>query len=311
MIIFLYGSDIYRSRQKLKEIVAHYKKIHKKGLSFKILDSKEKSFQDFDLELRSVSMFQEKKLLILKNAFFNPDFKTKFLKRKKDYQKSQDILLFYEENIPTERDPLFKFLKQFGKTQKFELLKGQKLKNWVKKEFGKYKTEIEQKALEKLIDYIGSDLWRMSQEIKKLVSFRNKKEIKIPDIELLVRSKIETNIFKTIDAIAQKNKKLALKLLHEHLEKGDSPLYLLSMINFQFRNLLIVKELIERHEPYNTILRKSGLHPFVVKKSYFQSQKFNLQELKKIFQKIFQVDLNIKTGRIDPQIALDLLIAEI
>ena len=127
----------------------------------------------------------------------------------------------------------------------------------------------------------------------------------------MVRSKIETDIFKTIDAIAEKNKKRALELLHKHLEKGDSPLYLLSMINYQFRNLLIVKDFIERCKPYNIILRKSGLHPFVVKKSYYQSQKFSFQELKKIYRKVFQIDLNIKTGRIESEMALDLLIAEI
>lgn len=59
----------------------------------------------------------------------------------------------------------------------------------------------------------------MSNEIKKLVSYKNNKIIKLEDIGLLVRSKIETDIFKTIDAIAEKNKKQALNLLHKHLEK--------------------------------------------------------------------------------------------
>ena len=83
------------------------------------------------------------------------------------------------------------------------------------------------------------------------------------------------------------------------------------MINFQFRNLLTIKELIEKKLPYYKIINKSSLHPFIVKKSYQQAQKFTLQELKKIYQKIFETDLNIKTGRLDPQTALDLFIAEI
>ena len=140
---------------------------------------------------------------------------------------------------------------------------------------------------------------------------RKNEEIEVKDIELLVRPKIEIDIFKTINALAQKNRKQALKLLHKHLEKGDSPLYLLSMINYQFRNLLIVKELIENCQTYNTILRKSGLHPFVAKKSFFQSQKFTLEELKKIYQKIFQVDLDMKTGKIKPELALETLIIQI
>ena len=100
-------------------------------------------------------------------------------------------------------------------------------------------------------------------------------------------------------------------LLKAHLEKGDNPLYLFSMINYQFRNLLVVKDLIERNRPYYTISKTSNLHPFVVRKSYEQAGKFSFPELKKIYRKIFQVDLAIKTGKINPETGLDLLLSEI
>lgn len=307
MIIFLYGEDTYRMREKLKEIIERHKKIHKSGLNLKYFDD----FTNFKDELKQTSMFKEKKLAVITNVFANPDFKEKFCQNKKDFLKTEDIILFYQEGEINKNNSLFKFLKKNAKSQEFKFLTGQRLKTWIKKEFDRYETKIDSEVLEKLIEYIGNDLWQMSNEIKKLASFKKNKAVQSEDIELLVRSKIETDIFKTIDAIAEKNKKQALKLLHKHLEKGDSPLYLLSMINYQFRNLLIVKDLIEKHKPYNVILKKSGLHPFVVKKSYYQSQKFTFQELKKIYQKIFKVDLDIKTGRIQPEIALDLLITEI
>ena len=53
------------------------------------------------------------------------------------------------------------------------------------------------------------------------------------------------------------------------------------------------------------------MHPYVIQKSTQQTRKFNFEELKKIYQKIFQVDLDIKTGKIEPETAIDLLIAEI
>jgi len=307
MIIFLYGEDTYRMKEKLKEIIERHKKIHKSGLNLKYFDD----FTNLKDGIRQTSMFKEKKLAVVTNVFANPDFKEEFFQNKKEFLDSEDIILIYEEKDFNKNNSLFKFLKKNTKSQEFKFLTGQGLKAWIKKEFDKYETKIDSLVLERLIKYIGNDLWQMSNEIKKLASFRNKETLKAEDIELLVKSKIETDIFKTIDAIADKNKKQALNLLHNHLEKGDSPLYLLSMINYQFRNLLIVKDLIEKHKPYNIILKRSGLHPFVVKKSYYQSQKFTFQELKKIFQKIFKVDLDIKTGRIQPEIALDLLIAEI
>jgi len=313
MIIFLYGKDTYRMRQKFNEIVEQYKKVHKSGLSLKYLDFSEKNalFSDFKDGFRQASMFKEKKLILTINPFSSISFKESFLEQGKSFLDSDDLIVFYQEGEIDKRTSLFKFLLKNAKCQEFKSLTGQKLRAWLKKEFQEYKTDIELNALEKLIDYAGSDLWALSNESKKLASYAKGREIKTEDVETLVKSKIEADIFKSIDAIAQRNKKQALKLIHKHLERGDSPLYLLTMINYQFRNLLLVKDFIEKHKPYDVILRKSGLHPFVVKKSYYQCQQFSLAELKKIYQKIFKVDFEIKTGKIEPTMALDLLVTEI
>lgn len=335
MLIFLYGPDTYRSHQKLNEIIANYKKIHKSGLNLKYFDFKKDSYQEFKDEFQTISMFQEKKLVVLENTFSDAEFKRKFLESSKKFIDSKDIILFYTTDQILKKDPLFVFLKKQAKFQEFELLAGQKLKNWVKKEFEKYQCQISDRALGKLIEFTGNDLWQITNEIKKLVSYRaprqrseggkenkvlfdykKKQKIGEEDVELLVRPKIEADIFETINAISSRNKKQALILIHKHLEKGDSPLYLLSMINFQFRNLLVIKSRYQsandtRMTQISGLSRELKLHPYVVKKSIPLVKNFSLEELKKIYRKIFQVDLNIKTGKIDPQTALDLLITEI
>ena len=316
MIIFLYGPDTFRSRQKLNEIIEHYKKIHISGLSLKFFDFENDNFENFRDAFKSFLMFREKKLLVLKNLFSNQKAENDFLKNLKEISKSKEIILIYEEEID-EKSPLAEKLKKEAKSHKFNLLEGIFLENWVKREFQKYSAKIEPQALDLLVDYVGNDLWQMENEIKKLVSYKKEQTIKEEDIKLLVKPKIETDIFKTIDAIAAKNKRKALSLIKEHLEEGNSPAYLLAMINFQFRNLLMVKSYLAEREFYPSyanrriLARKLGMHPFVVEKTLFQARKFQLEELKKIYQKIFQVDLGIKTGKVDPETALDLLIAEI
>ncbi len=320
MIIFLCGQDTYRSKQKLNEIAEHYQKIHKSGLSLICFEKEDLNFQDFKNVLDSSSIFKEKKLIILKEIFSNPTFKEEFLKEKESLAKTGDIILIYEKKTIQAKDSLFRFLKKNSELQEFEFLEGEQLKDWIKKEFLKYKTRIEPQALEKLIEFVGNDLWQMANEIKKLVSYKSGQKIKKEEVELLVRPKIETDIFKTVDAIASKNKKRALELLRAHLRKGDHPLYLLSMINFQFRNLLMVrshqlraKEISPRlsYRANMLISERLGIHPYIVIKTIQQARKFNLEELKRIYQKIFQLDLDIKRGKINSEVALDLLIAEI
>ncbi len=311
MIIFLYGPDSYRSGQKLNEIVAGYKKTNQNGLDFKQLDCSISDFDDLKNDLATVSMFKEKKLLVLKDAFSNKKFKEDFLEHGKKIIKSDAVILFHESGEIDKRDQLLKFLKENAESQEFELLGGEKLAVWVEKEIKSCGASIDPLALKKLIAFVGNDLWQMANEIIKLVNHAKDKKIKEEDVDLLVRPKIENDIFETINSLAEKKKDKALLLLHGHLEKGDSPLYLLSMISFQFRNLLAVRDLIDKKASYSEMPKRSGLHPFVVKKTYWPAQKFSLLQLKKIYQKIFQIDLAIKTGKIEPEMALDLLIASL
>jgi len=313
MIIFLYGEDSYRSRQKLNEIIEEYRKIRKSGLNLIFADCEEDNINISDLKdkIRQASMFKEKKLTIISNLFSSHNLKDEFLKGIKDFLGSEDIIIIYEKGNIKENDSLFKSLKKNSKSQEFKKLEGIQLKNWIKKEVEKKGGIIDNNALQTLINYVRNDLWGMSNEIQKLINFKKNKSISEKDVETLVKAKIETDIFKTIDAVGLKNKKQALNLLYQHLESGDNPIYLLSMIGYQFRNLLVVKDLIEKSNPYALIVKKSGLHPFVVKKSYLQARRFSFPELKKIYQKIFQADLDIKTGKIEPEVALEMLIAGI
>ena len=314
MIIFLYGEDNFSSRRKLKEIINRYQSLHPRGLNLQIFDfqpgknSQKVNFEDFQNQLQTKSIFTSKKFFILKNVFLNPQVKTKFFKKREILLISKDIILFFENQNPSPKDSFFIFLKKKAKSQKFEPLKREKLENWIEQEFSQAQTKIEPQAKDLLIELVGNNLWQLANEVEKLANYKRKtKTVGLEDVKILVSSNIETNIFKTIDFIASKEKERALFLLHQHLEKGDSPLYLLSMIVFQFRNLLLIKEKINEGKS----IWKLKWHPFLIKKTFRLSQKFTLTELKKIYQKIFQIDLGIKTGRITPELALDLFIARI
>jgi len=305
MIIFLYGSDTFRSRQKLNEIVDHYKKIHKSGLNLEFSEGKDLNFEEFWEKFSQCSLFNKKKLFILNNISSNQAFLEFFLKKLKKIADSADGVIIYENYENKEREPKDKLflLKKYSKFQEFRPLTGIQLINWIKKEFEKEKIAISDEGIKLLIDFVGNDLWRMKNEIKKLSDYKRKeKEIAPSDIKKLVQPKIETAIFKTMDAISLGNKKEALKLIERHLKKGDNPLYLLSMITRQFRNLLLLK---------SDSNFASELHPYEAKKNFYQTQRFRLEDLKKIYQKIFELDFEIKTGKVTAEKGLENLILEL
>ncbi len=311
MIYFLYGADSYRSRQKLNEIVAGYKETKKSGLNLIYFDANQQDYRDFYDSIKTHSMFEEKKLIVLKNVFSNKKFQEGFADEIKKLENLSDIIVIYESESPDQRLKFFKDLLKNCKCQEFLLLDAKKLKIWAQKEFVSLNQKVNMDAMDLLLNYLGNDLWRVSSEIKKLANYKNGQVVKKEDIELQVKPRIEADIFKTIDSLAGKNKKEAFKFLQKHLDAGDSPLYLMSMITYQFRNLLLVKELAQKGLMYDSIVKKSGLHPFVVKKSYFLCSQFSFEELKNIYHKIFQLDIDIKTGKVEAETALDLLVSQI
>ncbi len=305
MIFVYYGPDTYRMKRQLKEVVAEYKKKNKSSFNFQVFEEKEINFNDLREEFLNISIFKEKKLFVLLNVFSNSEFKEGFLKQGEVFEKSDNILILCQEGEIPANDKLFNFLKGKAKIEYFNLLSLEKVKIWAKKEIEAKGAEIESNALGKLIDFTGNDLWRLEKEIDKLINYAHGKKIKEKDVEELVSPVFNFNIFATIDAIAQKEKKKAARLIRHHLEGGDSPSYILSMISYQLKNLISVKGLKGKN------LNQLKMPSFVLRRSIIQAEQFSLEELKGLYQKILDLDLSIKTGKIAPEIALDLFIFDI
>lgn len=299
MIILLYGEDTYREKEKLREIMEEHKQKHKSGLNLRYLEGKTISFDDLRNEILGISMFKEKKLVVVLNPLSNTKLKEDLLEKGEMFASSDNVLLLVEQSKLLKKDKFLSFVEKIGKVQDFEPLTGVKLNNWAKKEIEKQDGEISEGALEKLIEYVGSDLWRMENEVMKLVNYS--KNISEKNVDLLIHPSHETNIFDTIDAIAVKDKKKAINLIKSHIEKGESAIYILAMIASQIRNILSVKN----------GGGQSGMHPFVFRKSTSQARNFSLEELKNIYARITQLDSEIKVGKIEQDIALDVLISEI
>ena len=310
MIIVLHGKDNYRTDQKMKDIIAGYRSKNKSGINIDYLPGKP-SFSDLKDGSRQMGMFEEKRLLIGRNILQNKEIKKKLEKNLDKVIKGENILILREDEEV--KGGLIKKLEKRDKgevlVQKFDKLKGRNLKAWYKKEFKKYNVDLERGVVSKLISYVGDDLWRASNEISKLANMNLKEAIAQEDVEKYVRPDFETDIFDTIDALGRGQKGRALELIEEHVAKGDSPFYILSMINYQIRNLLTVTQLNNEGLSYKQAKKESGMSPFVFKKTSSQAKKFNFAQIKKIHNELFRVDLDSKLGKISPEIGLMLIIS--
>jgi DNA polymerase-3 subunit delta len=148
-------------------------------------------------------------------------------------------------------------------------------------------------------------------EIDKLIAFADGREIRRADIELLVSGREDMNIFSLIESLGRRDKSRALLLLSGQIREGFSEHYLLTMLVYHFRNLLSIQSLLSQGLGAEEIARRTRIHPFVVEKNLAYARNLSEEHLLLIYDKLCAADLNIKTGKMEPELALDLLLAAI
>jgi len=331
MIIFIHGEDTFRSQQRVNQLQeAFIKKYSKSGLNLISLDGAEITLDEFQKKCFSAGLLEKKRLIIIKNLISqNSDFELhkgvlNLLQQKKFPE--ENILIFWEEDIKegtTKRKGIKKarggqnlkkaltaqLLKE--KTEEFNFLSPLKLKQWVQNEIKKGNGKIEKKALEELMVKVGQDLWQMNNEIGKLVNFCRGRTILEKDIHTFVQAKFDENIFHLTDALGQRQKEPALRLIRDQLESGTEPLLLLAKFIWQFRNLIQINELLNQKIPAQVITDTLKLHPFVVQKTIPQARRFTKDELKKIYKFLLDLDFQLKNTNTNPELLFDMLVMEV
>jgi len=282
--------------------------------------SKGDLYKDLKNALQVDSLFGSNKLIILKNFLATT---AKLDKESQEIilaalEKISDafFLIFVEIGNPDKRGKIYKKLFDLGKENKAEVrefvLPSEKiLGKWITDRSVKYGADIDPEGLNFLISLVGSDLWQLDSEIRKLAHYKFGKKISSADIKLLVKGKYNDDIFALTDAISAKNKAKAIKLFQDQLDTGANEFYLLTMLVRQFRILWQVKEVSAGSFSPDEVAQKLGLHPFVVRKTLPYLKGFTIPQLKEIYKNLLQFEIQMKTRNTNFEALYDLLIAKL
>jgi DNA polymerase-3 subunit delta len=170
--------------------------------------------------------------------------------------------------------------------------------------------KLSPQAATALVEAVGADQRILDQEIEKLLAYTNQERpITSDDVSLLVPYAQEAVIFDAVDALGRRDGATAAQLIHNLLDHGNDPLYLFAMIVRQFRLLIQIKELSTAGLTPPAIAQEIKLHPFPTRKLYVQARNFTLEQLERVHRHLLEIDVQLKTGKIDRLVALDLLVA--
>lgn len=221
------------------------------------------------------------------------------------------ILVLVEEEIAG-ANPLFKALSGKARVELFPLLRDTKLKHWVQEYVKADGGTISPQAVDLLTRLVGSNLWVMSSEIDKLVLWANNRRIEEDDVKLMVGYTQQVSVFTMVDAIVESKGRVAEQALQQLLDEGTNPSMLMVMLARQFRLIVRTKDIQTARMSSGELRDRLGLtSEFVARKTLEQARLYSLPRLKQVYHQLLETDIAIKTGKYEPELALNILVAEL
>jgi len=214
------------------------------------------------------------------------------------------VAVFVERQVD-QRTVAFRELNKADKVVRFEPLSGPKLTMWVRAEIGRLGSTAEAAAVRELVGIAGEDQWRLSEEINKLVNYAP--EVTVESVRELVAPSTERSIFDLVEAMTAGRTAEALRAYRVLLMHKESDIYVLTMIQWQLRNLLLAKSAPPAMSPTD-LAKEVGISPYAAGKMAAAQGRISEGALREAYRAAATCEFDIKTGRIKSEAAVEQLI---
>lgn len=317
-VYLLYGTEAYLINETKQLLIQHA--LHEDELDF--------NFAQFDLEetpietaledVETLPFMGERRLVFMQNPFFLTAEKTKSkvehsVKRLEAYLADPvpySIVVFtapYEKL--DERKKITKELKRKATVVEAKKLNEYELKSWIRDKMNKANVEMNEKAMDRLLELAGTNLMMLTNEIDKLLLYvEGEHRIEVDIVEKLVAKSLEQNIFSLVDSVLQRNLENTMAIYHDLMQQNEEPIKILSVMAGQVRLMYQAKELSRQGYSQQKIASVLKVHPFRVKLAQEKTNQFQEQELLHLINELAEADYRMKTGQGDKALILELLL---
>lgn len=185
------------------------------------------------------------------------------------------------------------------------------LTKWVLRRAEKAGGKFTPQTADALIARTGPVPRMLDQEILKLLTFvGDARPVEPGDVAHITPFTAPVPDFALINSLRAQDPSQAFGYLRRELNEKD-PLMIFFSITNQFRQVLQVREILDQGGQQRDVERLLHVHPFVAQKTLEHARAFSLPRLEAIYHRLLELDAGIKTGRLESELALDLLLVEL
>lgn len=300
----LLADDYLAVNRKIEEI--------KKGFSLEvepiIYNALEEGTYAIVDELTTVSLFDETKLVIVRNAegLLSKSDRAflELLKAMNDQNSSNILILVFMGSVDVSNEQYQK-LKRFSSV--FEAkTKNINLEEYAKQLFKEEGYEIDLDTIKLLVSYADS-FSKLRGYMDQLECYKaEEKKITSKDVTLLIPEPLDDNVYSLIDAVLTNNKRLMLKGYQDMKLRSMQASNLISLLINKFQELYNVNILIKAGMNQASLAElfhiSSGRAYYMVK----NAKEHSLETIKSHLEQLNTLDYQIKSGKIDGNLGLEL-----
>lgn len=267
----------------------------------------------------TVPLLEDLKIIIIKNPKFltkgvdSPKSDVKnFIKYLKHPIDSTILIIDATNCIIHQANEIYKTLRNVARIIDYPEPEEIEIKGWIVRSFDSNNIDIKDDALNLLMEYIGDDQSRLSQEINKLTSYIGRGgTIYKKDIKLLVPKNVNNEIYNLIKAIINHDLNETYQIYNNLSNNTKDPLMIISLISNKFKELLSTYRLLKFGYSQSDIAKfyniSNGKAYYIVQ----EAKSFNLSDLEYYIDKLSELDYQIKSGKLDKIIGLELLLLKL
>lgn len=160
---------------------------------------------------------------------------------------------------------------------------------------------ISDRAKVKLVRYTVRDLQKIRNELVKLFAYCENNTIRDEDVDSVVHKDIDYMVYELSNALADRQSMQAKTVLDRLLETTQ-PIYLLKVITTQYRRMLHC--LLNKGQ--NDVGNYLGIKDFAVKRTLSVASKYTQAKLKKIVDRLIDLENDFKSGKMNENVALNI-----
>ena len=294
-IYFFMGEEPYYIDRLTDYIESNILAEEEKGFNQMVLYGKDVAIEDVIANAKRYPMMADRQVVIVKEAQELSRTIDKLEAYAENPQPSTVLVFAYKYKTLDKRKKVTKLLEKAGVVYESKKMYDNQVGDWIKRLLSGKKYAIEPKAAAMLVEFLGNDLSKISNELDKLMIIMPPGSTITPQvIEENIGISKDYNVFEFRKAIGERDQLKAYRIAGYFAQNPkDNPLVMTTGLVFGFFSQLLQYHGLKDKNPSN-IAKTLRINPYFVKDYDIAARNFPMRKVSGIIASLRDIDVKSK-----------------